>query len=57
MKELKLKTLWTLDVEINGQMIQVFSSKCQLECNIEAKKYKPKQKTTIQRREVITDKY
>lgn len=57
MKPLKLKTLWTLDVEINGQMIQVFSSKCQLECNIEAKKYRPKQKTTIQRREVITDKY
>ena len=57
MKQLKFKKLWALDIEINGQMIQVFSSRCQLECNIEAKKYRPKQKTTIQRREVLTDKY
>lgn len=57
MKELKLKTLWTLDILFNDTMIQVFSSKHYLDCKIEAKEQYPHCKTTIQKRKVITDKY
>ena len=55
MKELKLKNLWTLDVEMDSQMIQVFSDKSYFKCSVKAKEYKSK--TTIQKRKVITDKY
>ena len=55
MKELKLKTPWTLDVEINGQMIQVYSNKLKSECIKVANS--STNKTTIQKRKVITDKY
>jgi hypothetical protein len=55
MKPLKIKTLWTLDAEINGQMIQVYSSKTYFECSFKAKEFKSK--TKIQKRKVITDKY
>ena len=58
MKELKLKTLWTLDIEINGQMIQVFCSEYKRFCIIEKNKvFYRDNKTTIQKRKVITDKY
>lgn len=56
MKQIKLKNLWTLDIEINGQMIQVFSSRFYFDCAIECKKYKG-DKTSIQKRKVLTDKY
>lgn len=58
MKELKLKTLWTLDVEMDSQMIQVFSDKYKRNCIKESKNtFYLKSKTTIQKRKVITDKY
>lgn len=55
MKEIKLKTLWTLDILFDGQMVQVYSSKYKIECSLEKLKYNCK--TTIQKREVLTDKY
>jgi hypothetical protein len=55
MKELKLKTLWTLDLEFRGEMVQVYSNKLKSECIKVAKT--STSKTTIQKRKVITDKY
>ena len=58
MKLIKLKTIWTLDIDYlgDGVMIQVFSSKYKKECTKAASIYKV-DKTSIQKRQVLTDKY
>jgi hypothetical protein len=57
MKQIKLCNLWTLDVEIDGKMIQVFSSKYKRLCKAEQIFYSLYSNKTIQKRKVLTDKY
>ena len=55
MKQIKYKTLWTLDIEIDGKMIQSYSSKYKKDCINESKSWFGN--STIQKRKVLTDKY
>lgn len=57
MKEIKIKTLWTLDVEIDGKMIQVYYSKYKMSCKAEQIFYSQYSNRIIQKRKVLTDKY
>jgi hypothetical protein len=54
MKELKIKTLWALDVYMEGNFVQVNCFKYKRDAKKEAQKYEI---FAIVKRKVITDKY